>query len=210
MTAPLLLITLLCGAGATARAQEGMTAIGDEDYLTSGEISAVRDAQQPDKRMILYMDFAQRRIDSVKQALRSGQSSSGRTAQKALIEYVRLMEALESTMGDARERRAPMEKGLKDVETRGREFLKYLESLNSESSPGWEDYQYTVEEAIDMTKDELAEVAKGAFPEVQGRTPPRELPGLPSSRPPAKSDAPSEQKPAQQEEGPPRKSRPSP
>jgi hypothetical protein len=214
------ILALLCLAGA-ARAQEGMTRIGEEDHLTSGEISAVRDAQQPDKRLILYMDFAQRRIDTVKQTLASGKTNAGRAIQKSLVEYIRVLEDLESTLEDARQRRAPMEKAIKDIELRGAQFLAYLESLNPDSTPGWGDFEYTIEEAIDMTKDELAEVARGAFPEIQERTPPRELPGLPSSRqparstplpadgPPRKSDAPADRPPAEpseEEEGPPRKS----
>jgi hypothetical protein len=211
VAAPLVLVSSLS-------AQEGMTRIGDDDYLSDGEITAVRDAQQPDKRLILYMDFAQRRIDAVKEALGSGKSGAGRNVQKKLVEYIRLFEALDSTLVDARDRRAPMEKAIKDIELRGTEFLKYLESLDPEATPGWADFEYTIEEAIDMTKDELAEVARGAFPEVQERTPPRELPGLPSSRspsaapplpadgPPRKSGTQSSQEPVEEEEGPPRKS----
>ena len=61
MTARILLsLMILCAAGAAAgRAQE--------DYLEDSEISALRDAQEPDKRMILWMDFAQRRIGAEQQ-----------------------------------------------------------------------------------------------------------------------------------------------
>jgi hypothetical protein len=80
------------------------------------------------------------------------------------------------------------------METRVPEFLKYLESLNSESSPGWKDYKFALEEAIDVTREELAEAAKGNFPEVDEREPPRLPP-------------PSAPRPGPEEEGPPRKSR---
>lgn len=189
MTGRVWILALLCLSGLpiSARAQE--------DFLTDGEIIAVRDAQEPDKRLVLYLDFAQRRLDAVKASLDSKKSNAGRSAQKNLGEYVHILEALEGTIQDARERRIPAPKGLLAVETRGAEFLKYLESLDSESSPGWADYQFTLEEALEMTREEIAEAKKGSFPEVQERKPPS---GMPASPPPEKRE----------EEGPPRRRRP--
>ncbi|MBI2819710.1 MAG: hypothetical protein HYX73_07005 [Acidobacteria bacterium] len=195
MMARLAILVLVCSPGAVLPAHT------QDDYLTEGEISAVRDAQEPDKRMILWMDLAQRRLDAVKQAVATLKPESGRAIQESLDEYIHIMEALESTILDARDRRVPLSKGLKDVEERGNLYLNYLRTLNSEAIPGWKDFEYTLEEAMDMTKDQLAEVAKGNYPEVRERTPPTDLPP-PSARPPSKS-APQE---APREEGPPRKS----
>jgi hypothetical protein len=171
------------------------------DYLTDGEVDAVRDAQEPDKRMILWMDLAQRRVDAVKKDIATFKPESGRAIQKTLEEYIRIMEELDSTIQDARDRRVPLKKGLQDVATRANLYLNYLRTLDSDAIPGYRDFEYTLDEAMDMTRDELAEVAKGEFPEVEKRTPPTDLPP-PSARPPSKS-APQE---APQEEGPPRKS----
>ena len=203
MKARVVILGLLCCAGA------GLSARAQEDYLTDGEISAVRDTQEPDKRMILWMDFAARRIETIKQAVATFKPESGRAIQKSLSEYIRIMESLESTIDDARERRVPLSKGLKDVETRGSLHLNYLKTLNSESIPGWKDFEYTLEEAMDMTKDELAEVAKGNYPELNDRKAPSDLPARPpaaasGSRPPSKSESAPQQGP--QEERPPRKS----
>jgi len=89
------------------------------------------------------------------------------------------------------------------VETRGNLYLNYLRTLDSDSVPGYRDFEYTLEEAMDMTRDELAEVAKGNYPEVLDRTPPTDLPP-PSARPPSKSQPVPQD--STQEEGPPRKS----
>ena len=167
-----------------------------DDFLTDGEITAIRDAQEPEKRIVAYLDFAQRRLDTVRTSIAGAKGNFGRAVQKSLIEYVRILEALEGTLFDARDRRVPVPKALKEMETRVPEFLKYLESLDTESSPGWKDYEFTLEEAIEVTREELAEAEKGSFPEVDEREPPR----LP---------APSAPKRDPEEEGPPRKSRPS-
>ena len=195
MSRLLLLLALACvGTASRAPAQE--------DFLSDGEISAVRDAQEPDKRMVLYMDFAARRIEGIKQQLAAPKSASGRIIQKTLSEYVQIMEALSDTIADARERRAPLQKGLADIEARGNLCLNYLRSIDSEAIPAWKDYRYTLEEAMEMTREEIAEAAKGDYPEVKERQPPTELPP-PSASPPRREPAPGD------EEGPPRKSPPS-
>jgi len=203
----ILALLLWVGGSSPARAQE--------DYLTNGEVDALRDAQEPDKRLILWMGFAQRRIDGVKEAIASRKPESGRTIQKLLAEYVHLMEALQATIDDARERRVPLSKGLKEVETRGSLMLNYLRTLKSESIPGYKDFEYTLEESMDMTRDELAEVAKGNYPEIDGRKPPiglpsrPPLPGMSGSQPPTKPQSGSPdaaEKDGVEQEGPPRKS----
>ena len=76
----LMLILSAVAWGVRARAQD------DEDYLTDGEVSSLRDAQEPDKRMTLFMDFGQRRVDEVKHEMGSTKSDAGRNIQKILSE----------------------------------------------------------------------------------------------------------------------------
>lgn len=190
MRGPILALTLALLIGGTAvRAQD--------DFLRDGEIDAIREAQEPDKRMLAYLTFAQLRLDAVRASLASGKPNLGRAVQRSLLEYIRILEALEGTLFDAREGRVPVPKALKEMGTRVPEFLSYLESLNPESSPGWRDYEFTLEEAIEVTREELAEVERGNFPEVEEREPPR----LPARSAP---------QPDPEKEGPPRKSHPAP
>ena len=151
----------------------GIAVWGQEEFLTSQELDAVRDTQEPGKRIVLYLDFAQRRLDAVKENLASKKPNLGQAVQKNLKEYYRILEALNTTIESARDKRVPVDKALGELEKRGGEFLKYLQSLQAKSSPGWSDYRFTVEEAIDMTRDEVAEAKKGSFPEVKEREPPR-------------------------------------
>ena len=173
-----------------------------EDFLTPGEIENLRDKQEPDKRLILYLDFAQRRLDAIQENLASKKAGAGRAAQKFLKEYTAVLEALEVTVEAAREKRVMTDKILKETERREGEFLTYLRSLNAESSAGFEDYRFTLDEAIVMTEEGLAETKKGSFPELREREPPR-LPATPPP-PPRTND----RKP--DEEGPPRKGRRTP
>ena len=173
-----------------------------EDFLTPGEIENLRDKQEPDKRLILYLDFAQRRLDAVKENLASKKAGAGRAIQKYLKEYTSVLEALEVTVEAAREKRVMTEKVLKETERREGEFLTYLQSLNAQSTPGFADYRFTLDEALVMTEEELAETKKGTFPELREREPPR----LPTTPPPLPRT--NDRKPGEQ--GPPRKGRRTP
>lgn len=182
-------VLLLVGMGVApfpARAQK--------DFLTSQEVEDLRDQQEAGKRILLYLEFAQRRMDAVKQALATTNPRRGREAQKNLSEYNSILEALDTALAEAREKRIGVAKALKELETRGAEFRRYLESLRSESSPAYADYRYTLEESLAMTEEEVAEARKGSFPEVETRTPPSEFPATPP--PPSQKGG---------EEGPPRK-----
>ena len=139
------------------------------DFLTSQEVDAIRDEQELGKRAILYMDFAGRRLDAMKAAIASQKGGAGRSVQANLKEYISILEALETTFADGWEQRSPLEKALKQLQERGSEFLKYLQSLEPETSPGFADYRFTLEEPIVMTKEALAEAEKGPYPEIRKR-----------------------------------------
>lgn len=179
-----------------------------EDFLTPGEVDEVRDKQEPDKRLILYLDLAQRRLDGIKGNLAANKPGAGRGVQKYLREYTAILEALEVTVEDGREKRALRDKDLKEAETRENAFLTYLQSLDAENSPGYDDYRFTLEEALAVTEEIVADTKKGAFPEVLGREPPR----LPATPPRETREAPRRDDPgntpAPSEEGPPRRRRP--
>ena len=204
-----LAIILICTTSPcfVAHAQDG------EDYLTDEEANSMRDvAQEPDKRMSLLLDFAQRRVDAVRRDIGSKKPDAGRNLQKTLDEYVHIMEDLQDTIDDARDRRVAMSKGLKDIEVRGNLYLNFFKSINTDGFPNWKDYHYTLDEAMAMTEDEIADARKGAYPETNGRKPPNDLPAkaAPEQRPPADAKQGGKSAtPPGDEGGPPRKSHPS-
>lgn len=170
-----------------------------DDFLTPGEVDEVRDAQEPGKRIEAYLVIAQRRIDAIKAGIASPKAGTGRAVQKKLKEYTSILEAIEDTIDEGREKRTLRDKDLKKADEQETEFLTYLKSLNTKDSPGYVDYRFTLDEAIDTAEEILAETREGAYPEVEGREPPR-LPAA-APRPPRESP------PPLPEDGPPRRRR---
>jgi hypothetical protein len=181
-------LLILCGIVSAAISSE------KDEFLTSDEINSIRDAEDGGKRVLLYLGFAQVRLDAAREKTASWkEAGAGREIQKNLAEYNSILEALEDALEVARQQRAPLGKPLKELENQGNHFLKVLRQL--QNAPNRSDYQFTLDEAVEMTQDELTEAKKGAFPEVNARKPPNELPVSPPPASKSNGDG----------EGPPRK-----
>lgn len=178
-------------------------AFAQDDFLTREEVDAVRDAQEAEKRIALYLEIAEMRLAGTRAALGSAKSGAGRAAQKNLVQYIKVLEAMETTILEARESRSPFPKAMKLLETRLPESQRFLESLDNDASPLYADYHFTLEEAIAVTEEITEEIARGMFPEVEERQSPKEFPAAPP-RPERNEPRESPKPPA--EEGPPRKS----
>jgi hypothetical protein len=133
----------------------------------------------------------------------SSKAGAGRAVQKSLTQYSLVLEALETTIFDARERRSPFPKAMELLKTRLPDSQQFLESLDNESSPLYADYRFTLEEAVAMTEELAEEIGKGMFPEVSEREPPTRMP----SAPPPERERRAAQRPTPEDEesGPPRK-----
>jgi hypothetical protein len=185
----------------------GAVASPGREFLEPEEISAIREEQDPGKRVILYLTFAKRRIEQVKDATASKDSDAGDAIQSNLADYNSIFDALADSLANAREQRVQLSKPIQEMQRQGTEFLTYLQALAKTATRNKDDYRLTLEEAMDTTKDELADAKKGAFPEVKERKPPSDLPPSPppsAERPPQKSGSGS----SDSEEGPPRKKSP--
>ena len=164
-----------------------------DDFLNPDEVNRIRDEDDGGKRVLLYLEFAQRRLQAAQEKTATKEEGAGRAIQKNLAEYNSILEALEDALDAARLQRASLGGAIKELQNQGNHFLKVLQQL--QQAPNRSDYQYTLDEAVDMTNDELAEAKKGAFPEVKERKPPSDLPAKP----------PDASKSGDSEDGPPRK-----
>ena len=185
----------------------GAAASPGREFLEPEEISAIREEQDAGKRVLLYLTFAKSRIEAVKDATASKDSAAGEAIQSNLADYNSIFDALTDSLANAREQRSQLSKPIQELQRQGTEFLTYLQALAKTATRNKDDYRFTLEEAMDTTKDELADAKKGAFPEVKERKPPSDLPASPppsAEGPPKKSGSGS----SGSEEGPPRKKSP--
>jgi chromosome segregation ATPase len=154
----LLLILLVAGLGAPrpARAQAPR-----RDYLSEVEADKIRDAQNPNDRIKLFLDFAADRLKKFQYELGRANSQSRRAEilNGLLNAYTGCIDDAADLITLAKEKQADIRPALKDMQSRGKGFLETLEKLTKDE-PELEVYKETLDDAMDGTRDALKDAEK--------------------------------------------------
>jgi hypothetical protein len=143
---PLAAAALLCAA-AVCLAQE------DRDFLTPDEVAQVREAQDPNDRLALYVRFATQRIDLVENYLAKEKTGRSIFIHNTLEDYSHIIEAIDTVSDDALRRHKELDKGLLAVLNAEKEFLDKLNKIQDANPKDMERYKFVLTEAIDTTSD---------------------------------------------------------
>ncbi|MBI4465828.1 MAG: hypothetical protein HY656_00170 [Acidobacteria bacterium] len=148
----LLIAALLLGlTGGPAAAQQ-------PDYLTSEEVEKVRETQEPNLRVALFLQFATQRLLTLEQALAgTPQWADSAEVKDMLNSFIRAVDdaadALDTAMKhggvDLRKARGPLAKS-------GADFLARLERIQKTEPGESETLRYDLEDALEATQDLLA------------------------------------------------------
>lgn len=127
---------------------------GQRDFLTADEVDQLRDAQEPDARLRLYLLFARQRVDLLEQIF--GKEKTGRSLliHDTLDQYTKLVEALDTVTDDALSHKRPVSV-LGEIAKTEHEMLTHLEKLAELHPPDVDRYRFSLDQAIDTTRDSL-------------------------------------------------------
>src|SRR5437868_678833 len=106
----LILFCLLMGAAASA-----VPAGAKDEFLTPQEINDLRDEQDAGKRILLYLSFAQRRLDNIRASSASDSRKAGLEIQKSLDEYNSIFGAIDDSLDQARKQRSMLSKAIQEL-----------------------------------------------------------------------------------------------
>jgi hypothetical protein len=137
---------LLCCAAAFCMAQ-------DRDFLTPNEVAQVREAQDPNDRLKLYVHFAQTRMDLIEQYVAKEKPGRSIFIHDNLEDYSQIIEAMDSVADDALRRNKPIDKGMLLVLNAEKDFLDKLTKIQDADPKDLDRYKFVLTEAIDTTTD---------------------------------------------------------
>jgi hypothetical protein len=132
-----------------------------KEYLTQAEADKIRDAETPAERIRIFVSFAEDRLKKFQYEL-------GRTVQERrrseilnglLNGYAGCVDDAADQIAIAREKQADIRAALKLMKSKGQQFLDVLEKLD-QGGPEFDTYKDTLEDAVEGTKDALADVEK--------------------------------------------------
>jgi hypothetical protein len=125
----------------------------DRDFLTPDEVDQVRDAQEPNARLKLYVEFARQRLAILQQYLSKDKPGRSVLIHDTLEDYTHIIEAIDTVADDALGRKLPLIVGMKEVATAEGEMLAALQKIEDGAPKDMARYEFVLKNAIDTTSD---------------------------------------------------------
>ena len=145
-------LTILLVSAACGFAQE-------RDFLTADEVDQIREVQEPNARLKLYILFARTRLALLQQFLSKEKPGRSALIHDTLEDYTHIIEAIDTVADDALVRKAQLDIGMKEVATAEAEMLATLQKIEEGAPKDLARYEFALKNAIDTTSDskELSE-----------------------------------------------------
>ena len=150
----LMVVTAVWAPGVQAQQEK-------KDYLTDAEGDRIRDAVTPPERMKLFVIFADDRLKKFQYEL-TRTVPEGRRAEilnGLLNAYAGCIDDAADQIEVAREKQVDIRAALKNMQSKGKEFLEALQKIN-QGGPEYDLYKDTLQDAIEGTQDALSDVDK--------------------------------------------------
>ncbi len=139
-----LLVAVLCSAPLVG---------AERDFLTADEADQIREAQDPNDRLQLYIQFARQRIDQAQQLLSKDKPGRSILVHDLLEDYNHIIDAIDTVSDDALKRKLPIGVGLTAVSASEKALLETLKKMEASHPKDFARYEFALKQAIESTND---------------------------------------------------------
>jgi hypothetical protein len=125
------------------------------DFLTADETDQVREAQDPNLRVQLYIKFARQRVDQIEQLVAKEKPGRSALIHDLLEDYGNIIDAIDSVTDDALRRGKSISEGVVAVQAGEKELLQELQKVEDLHPKDSARYEFALKQDIDSTNDSL-------------------------------------------------------
>ncbi|HXE75586.1 MAG TPA: hypothetical protein VNN18_08130 [Candidatus Xenobia bacterium] len=130
------------------------------DYLSKEEVEQAREIQEPNKRIELFLKFADTRLAAFEKALQPtpGEEPPRPYQLKDLLnDFIRAVDdTTDKTQQPLERGGVELKKGRDKINVKGREFLARLQAIQNTEAGASEDLRFDLEDAVDAVNELLA------------------------------------------------------
>lgn len=138
-----------------ALASAAAPAFAQREFLSNNEIEKIREAQEPNLRLKLYLLFARQRLDQLQQQVSKEKKGRSLVIRQLLEDYGQIIDAIDTVSDDALKHKADIAEGIAAVAAAEKTFAAQLQKIQESNPSDLNMYDLELKVAISNTQDSI-------------------------------------------------------
>jgi predicted transcriptional regulator len=130
-------------------------ALAQREFLSNDEIEKIREAQDPNLRLKMYVLFARQRLDQLQQQIAKDKKGRSLIVRQLLEDYTQIIDAIDTVSDDALKRKVDISLGITAVSAAEKNFLGMLQKIEEGQPQDMDMYEVALKDAIGNTSDSI-------------------------------------------------------